>query len=204
MEIRHSLWERIWHWFQAGIILLLLITGFQMHYPDQLIFFKDLANNFNLHVMLGAALLINSILGLFYQLTTGAIIHFIPGLDDILYGAMKQVKYYLSGIFRHENPPHTKNKNQRLNPLQKIAYLVLLILLIPLQLLSGILLVYGAEYWPIIFNRLGGLRIIAPIHTLLAFVFLSFFIVHIYLSTTGDTPLGLLQEMVFGERRRKS
>lgn len=203
MQIKHTSWERIWHWLQAGIILLLLITGFQMHYPDQLIIFKNLGDCLNLHIILGDVLLLNSILGLFYQLTTGKIIYYMPGRDDIFNGAVKQARYYLSGIFRQAAPPHRKDKNYRLNPLQKMAYLFLLIFLIPFQLFSGILLIYGAEHWPILFDHLGGLRIIAPFHTFLAFIFLSFFIAHLYLSTTGDTPFGLLQEMIFGELGKK-
>ena len=203
MQIRHTYWERIWHWLQAGIIFLLLITGFQMHYPDQVIFFKNLAAGLNLHLLLGAVLFVNSLLGLFYQLTTGKILHYMPGRDDIFYGVIRQARYYLSGIFQQAASPHKKDKDHRLNPLQKMAYLGLLFFLIPVQLFSGILLIYGAEHWPVLFNYLGGLQIIAPLHTLLAFMFLSFLIAHLYLSTTGDTPLGLLQEMIFGESGKK-
>lgn len=204
MEARHTLWERIWHWLQAGLIILLLITGFQMHYPDQLIIFKHLCEALNLHLRLGAGLFINSLLGLFYQITTGKIFHYIPTGDTILYGAVKQAGYYLSGIFHHAEPPFKLDMHSRFNPLQRITYFTLLIILIPLQLCSGIILFYGADpgadLWPLVFTRLGGFQIIAPIHTLLAYFFLSFLIVHIYLSTTtADTPFALLRQMTIGE-----
>ncbi len=194
MKMKKKLWEITWHWLQAFSIILLLFTGFQMHYPDILIVLWNLSTSVNIHLICGAILLINSFFGLFYHLTTGIIAHFIPGKADIPYGVMKQTHYYLCGIFHKAPSPFKTDEHNRFNPLQRIAYFSLLTLLLPFQLMSGTLL-YCIGQWPILFDHLWGLKHIASIHTLTAFLFLSFLIVHLYLSTTSDTAHSLLEKI---------
>lgn len=195
----YSLHERLWHWIQAGVLILLLLTGFALHYPDRFPLFGSMARAVHLHGLLGLALLANAFLGLFYHLTAEKYHHFLPRFDDFTGGALHQARYYLVGIFRGEPHPFETDPRKKLNPLQKLTYLALLNVLLPLQIATGLLL-WGANRWPEIFEKAGGLRILAPLHTLLAFFFLSFLIGHIYLSTTGPSPLFLLKAMVNGGR----
>ena len=45
---------------------------------------------------------------------------------------------------------------------------------------------------------LGGLPFLAPFHTLVAWVFSAFIVAHVYLTTTGVTPLESIRGMVTG------
>ena len=45
---------------------------------------------------------------------------------------------------------------------------------------------------------LGGLPVLAPVHTLTAWLFASFIIGHVYLTTTGAKPLDGIQAMITG------
>ena len=45
---------------------------------------------------------------------------------------------------------------------------------------------------------LGGLPLLAPLHTFLAWAFAAFIVMHIYLTTTGETPLSGIKAMVTG------
>jgi thiosulfate reductase cytochrome b subunit len=45
---------------------------------------------------------------------------------------------------------------------------------------------------------LHGLRVVAPLHNAGAWVFLSFFVLHVYLVTTGRTPSDHLKSMITG------
>jgi thiosulfate reductase cytochrome b subunit len=59
-------------------------------------------------------------------------------------------------------------------------------------------LMWGAQRWPDLANRLGGLPVLAPIHTLIAWLFASFIVMHVYLTTTGPTPLAGIKGMMLG------
>ena len=62
----YSLHERIWHWLQASAILLLILTGLAIHYPDRLALLGSMANAIRCHSWIGLALILNAFLGIFY------------------------------------------------------------------------------------------------------------------------------------------
>ena len=116
---------------------------------------------------------------------------------DFTRGIFEQGKYYLWGIFHGHNHPFEKTPGKKLNPLQKITYFLLLNILLPLQIITGILM--GIAWIdPAWTDQSGGLILLGPMHTIGAFFFLSFLLVHIYLTTTGITPLDLLKQMTTG------
>ncbi len=78
-----------------------------------------------------------------------------------------------------------------------MTYLFLLNILLPFQMVTGVLL-WGADRWPLFLNKVGGLSVLGPAHTLGAYFFLAFLIGHIYLATTGPTPMTLLRAIVTG------
>ena len=196
-EPLYALHERIWHWLQAAGMAALLLSGFSIHYPDRFAVFGSMANAIALHSWVGFALILNAFLGLFYHLTADKYRHFLPRMDDFTGGAVRQARFYLYGIFKGEPHPFETDPRHKLNPLQKVTYLALLNILLPFQIVTGVL-IWGANRWPDTFEHLGGLRVLGPAHTLGAFLFLAFVIGHVYLATTGSTPLALLRAMVTG------
>jgi thiosulfate reductase cytochrome b subunit len=196
----YSLHERIWHWLQAATLILLILTGFAIHYPTASGLFGDLARSISWHSWIGLFLVLNAFLGLFYHLTAERYHHFLPKMDDFTEGAIRQARFYLYGIFKGEPHPFESDGERRLNPLQKLTYLALLNVLLPFQIATGVLM-WGAERWPDLFARAGGARVLGPAHTLGAFLFTAFLVTHIYLTTTGKTPLSLLRAMITGYER---
>lgn len=193
----YSIHERIWHWLQAGAILVLLLTGFQLHYPDRFAVVGNMARAVHIHSWIGLALLANAFLGLFYHFTSDKYHNFIPKMDDFTIGAFKQFRFYFYGIFRGEPHPYEADPRHKLNPLQKLTYLILLNVLLPFQIATGVLL-WGADRWPNLFAKVGGLGVLGPVHTLGAYLFAAFLIAHLYLTTTGKTPFALLRAMITG------
>jgi thiosulfate reductase cytochrome b subunit len=57
---------------------------------------------------------------------------------------------------------------------------------------------WGAQTWPDVANRLGGLTVLAPLHSLVAWTFAAFIIMHVYLTTTERTPLTGIKSMITG------
>ena len=90
-----------------------------------------------------------------------------------------------------------KTPQNRLNPLQQVTYLAIINVLLPAQVITGFLM-WGLQYWPQLGAALGGLPILAPVHTFLAWAFATFIVMHIYLTTTGETPLAGIKSMVTG------
>lgn len=197
--LRHRLYsryERIWHWLQAGSIVLLTMTGLAIHAPDSLGWIS-FASAVTLHNTLGFLLIANGVLGLFYYATTGAIRQYLPEPRDFLSLAARQALFYLRGMFRGEPHPLKKTAERRLNPLQQVTYLVILNVLLPLQFATG-LLMWGGQRFPEAVRAIGGVPILAMIHTLGAWLFASFAVMHLYLITTGQSPLANLKAMVVG------
>jgi Ni/Fe-hydrogenase b-type cytochrome subunit len=193
----YSLHERIWHWLQAAAILLLILTGLAIHYPDRFSLLGSLANAIRCHSWIGLVLILNAFLGIFYHVTAEKYHHFLPRMDDFTDAAIRQARFYLYGIFKGERHPLDADPRRKLNPLQKITYLALLNILLPFQIVTG-LLMWGADRWPQLFDKIGGLWVLGPAHTIGAYLFLAFFIGHLYLATTGTTPWTLLRAMITG------
>lgn len=193
----YSLHERIWHWLQAVVIILLILTGFAVHYPDRFGILGSMANGLRWHTWVGFGLILNAFLGIFYHVTAEKYHHFIPRMDDFSSAAVRQARFYLYGIFKGETHPLETDPRRKLNPLQKITYLVILNVLLPFQMITGVLM-WGADRWPRLFDRAGGLWVLGPAHTLGAYLLVSFLFGHLYLATTGSTPLTLLRAMVTG------
>lgn len=196
-EPLYALHERIWHWLQAAAMILLILTGLAIHYPDRFAIFGSMARAISWHTWLAGALIANAFLGAFYHLTAEKYHHFLPRMDDFTGAALRQARFYLHGIFRGERHPLETDPRRKLNSLQKLTYLALLNILLPYQIVTGVLM-WGADRWPQLFDKVGGLWLLAPAHTLGAYLFLAFLIGHIYLASTGPTPLALLRAIATG------
>jgi len=193
----YALHERIWHWLQATGMILLIVSGFAIHYPDRFAIFGSMANAVAWHTWIAFGLIVNAFLGVFYHVTAEKYHHFLPHMDDFTGAALAQARFYLYGIFKGERHPLESDPRKKLNPLQKITYLALLTVLVPFQVITGVLM-WGADRWPRLFERVGGFWVLGPAHTLAAYLFLAFLIGHLYLSTTGEHPLALIQAMISG------
>ncbi len=78
-----------------------------------------------------------------------------------------------------------------------MTYFGILNVLLPLMILTGILM-WGAERWPQFSALIGGLTVLGPVHSGVAWMLAAFIVGHVYLTTTGPKPLSSLQGMMFG------
>lgn len=189
-------YRRFWHWLQTVTIVILLFTGLIIHRPDIFGAFS-FRGVVTVHNVLAVILVVNAALSLFYHLTTDRIREFIPHPYGFFDDAIVQAKYYISGIFKGEGHPFEKVPNSRMNPIQKLTYFGILNVLLPLQILTGALM-WGVQRWPEVANWFGGLPVLAPFHSLVAWLFGTFILVHVYMTTTGATPLEAMRAMVTG------
>jgi len=194
-EYMYGIYERLWHWLQATVGLLLLLTGLAVHWPG--LCGINFAVAISWHNALAFVLLGNALLALFFHLTTGEIKQFVPAPGNLFNRLARQYRYYVWGMFRGAPHPTTKNRDSKFNPLQQLAYLGLLNLLLPLQVLSGLLL-WGGQRWPGVLDAVGGLALPAALHSLGAWLFVAFLLMHVYLTTTGHRPGALIVAMITG------
>jgi thiosulfate reductase cytochrome b subunit len=192
----YSVYERLWHWLQTFAIVLLLFTGLVIHKPDTFGIFS-FRGVVLVHNILAAILGINAALSLFYHLVSGEIQQYIPRPRGFFDQTFAQARFYLQGIFKDDHHPFEKTPGKKLNPLQQITYFGILNVLLPLQGITGAL-IWGAQRWPQWAGRFGGLPFLAPFHTLIAWLFASFIVMHVYLTTTGHTPAAAIKAMIMG------
>lgn len=188
----YSRFERLWHWSSALLIISMIITGFEIHGTFSLIGFESAVN---LHILAAWTLIAFWFLGIFWHLVTGEWKQYVPSNANKLIAMMK---YYAIDIFVGGGHPHHKTRREKLNPMQRLAYLAIHVMILPLTVLTG-LLYFFYPYWDNI--GLGGwsLAPVALAHTALAFAVLTFLVVHLYLAlTTSKEPLGYLKAMVTG------
>lgn len=192
----YTVYERLWHWLQTAVIFILLFTGFVIHEPDKfgLFSFKGMVQ---VHNIMALILVINAALALFYNVASGEIKQYLPKPQGFFNSAIVQAKYYLQGIFKNEEHPYDKTPENKLNPLQQATYFGLLNVLLPLQILTGVLM-WGAERVPAFSAAIGGLMVLAPFHTLISWLLASFIVMHVYLTTTGHKPTAAVKAMMMG------
>ena len=186
----YTRYERFWHWLQMALILVLLVTGFEVHGLFSWLGFQTAVE---VHNYAGLTWLIAFAFFVFWIFTTGEWKQYIPTTRKMF----AVIRYYSYGIFKGESHPVPKRKEAKHNPLQRLVYLSLAALLLPIQMASGFLY-WGYNSWAA--WGLGGLslNVIAIIHMAGAFAILSFLIVHVYMTTTGHSLFAHIKAMITG------
>ncbi|MDO6460858.1 cytochrome b/b6 domain-containing protein [Granulosicoccaceae sp. 1_MG-2023] len=192
-QAMYTRFERLWHWSQAGLIIFLLLTGFEVHGSYTLFGFgKAVA----LHRLAAWALIGLWILAWFWHLTTGEWKQYIPSTPERI---LAQTRYYAFGIFQGKPHPFHKDKQHKLNPLQSLTYLSLHVLIGPAIWISGLFYLFSAQWQHSATFAWLPLSVVAIVHTAAAFLTLAFLIAHVYLALTMDEkPFASLRAMITG------
>jgi len=187
----YSRYERFWHWLQAALVTILLVTGLEAKGLFTLFGFQKSVeiHNFTGLLWLGAFTFF-----IFWVFTTGEWRQYVPTTRKLF----SVVRYYALGIFRGEDHPVSKRKEAKHNPLQRLIYLGLAALLLPIQMATGFL------YWG--YNSWGewglagalSLKTLAVCHVAGAFAIFAFLIAHLYMITTGHSLSAHTKAMITG------
>jgi len=190
----YKAFERFWHWMQAILIIFLGFTGFEIHGS---ISFFGYQNAVQYHNIAAYTFIVLIVFAIFWHLSTGEWKQYLPTLENI----KAQIDYYFFGIFRNAPHPTKKTVLSKLNPLQKLVYAGLKILVIPVMVISGLLYMfyrYPQKDGAIQVLNIGSIEPIALLHTFGAFLLIAFVIAHLYLITTGTTVTSNLKAMITG------
>ena len=194
----HPLPVRIWHWINAATCVLLFLTGIQIRYVG-LIDVVSFRTAVAWHDWLGFVLIANFFLWLGFYLSSPRIRTYHAELNPVKYfvGSVRQTLFYSYGIFRNLPNPFRPGIYRKFNPLQAMTYQILMIILLPAQAVTGVLLWDLTDFSRLV-ALLGGVRVVDTVHVLI-FIFFAFYLpAHMYLGTLGRTPLTHYREMVTG------
>ena len=183
--------ERFWHWSQAALIIVLLISGFEVHGSYTFLGFEYAVT---LHRTAAWSLVTLWVFTLFWHLITGEWKQYVPTLKNL--DAM--IRYYLLGIFMRAPHPFRPTMLRKHNPLQRLAYLFQWVIISPIIWATGWAYLFYARWQDWGLDQYLTLEDVAFFHALGAFMMLTFLIAHLYLITTGRTVISHMRAMISG------
>jgi thiosulfate reductase cytochrome b subunit len=193
----YPVWVRLWHWTNAILCLLLIVTGLSMQYsdPEYPIMRFDWA--VSIHDISGIILTLSYIIFLLGNIFTPNGYQYLFRLKGYFKNVSKQFRYYAFGMFKGEKPPFEITEKNKFNPLQRFSYVVIMYLSMPVVIVTGLMLLYP-EYFlhDILGNR--SIHYTDLVHVVIGFVISLFMVVHVYFCTIGSNPLSNYKSMFNG------
>lgn len=217
---RHPIWVRLAHWITAAAFLALAVSGTAILLALPRLFWGETGAN-DAPAWLVLPLPVNTM-----QTAWGRDLHFLAAWIFVLTGLFYLLSSLVSGhLYRRLLPSHdqlspahladeiqrhvrlradpTQPVETRYNALQKLAYLVVILVLAPLSLLSGLTMspAVTAAY-PELFTLFGGRQSARTIHFFAACMLVLFLLVHVW-QVLANRPLQLLRAMITGREPRQ-
>jgi len=193
----YPIWIRLWHIINATSFLLLVVTGISLHYADPNSFVIPFEVSVSIHNVCALILTFNYGFYLIGNIVSGNIKYYRGLKEDLKKNLWTQAIFYVSGIFKKEKHPFEINEKRKFNPLQKVSYVVVMYVCMPLIIVSGFGLLFPDI---IIMNIFGGngLAITDYLHQIMGFCLSIFLLIHLYTCTLGSKPNTLFKSMVNG------
>lgn len=193
----YPIWVRLWHWINAILFLLLIISGVSMQYSDPQYPLIRFDWAVNIHDIAGIVLSLSYLFFILGNLLTPNGKQYLFRLKGYFRNVAKQARYYAFGIFKGEDPPFAITEDNKFNPLQRFSYVFIMYVCIPVVVVTGWYLLYPEYFLHDIFGK-AGLHITDIIHVVMGFLISLFFVVHIYFCTIGKTPLSNFRSIFNG------
>lgn len=183
--------------FNALFFLVLLATGLSMQYssPDLPIIPFEIAVSG--HNIAGVGIVIAYGLFLISLSISPNKRHYIIQLKGLSKRILKQMNYYLIGIFKKETSPFPSSKEMKFNPLQQVTYVMIMFVVFPIVGITGIALMFPELIVDNVFG-IGGTLLTAILHAATGFLMSMFLVIHLYFATIGATFGANFKSMING------
>jgi thiosulfate reductase cytochrome b subunit len=191
------LWIRLWHWTNATLILALTLSGLSLHYSTPMAAVLPFSLAREVHNVAGVTLCFAYGVFVIGNIVTGNWWQFVPNPHGYVRRCLIQWKFYLWDIFKGAPHPFPVTPEQNFNPLQQVFYWIVMYLVMPALLVTGLLFLYP-EWAPDHILGVDGLLPIAMAHYSIGFLIVCFMVMHVYLATTGKTVLSMVRMMISG------
>lgn len=186
----YPIFERLWHWSQALLIIVLLFTGMGLNGLHSILPFGPAVM---IHTIAALMLLALWLFATFWLFTTGTWRQFVPRLD----GMLEVARFYAYGVFRGESHPYRKIYWRKHNPLQAATYFALKWFVFPTIWISG-LAYLSYNLWEDRAGAVQAITVVANLHLLAGYVIAAFVIIHVYLLTIGHGFRAHVKPMITG------
>lgn len=226
---RHRWSTRLWHWLNALTVFMMLMSGLMIFNAHPRLYWGKYGANFD-HAWLkigggadGYAFPGWATLPGIYDLAGAREWHFafawllvVPGILYLLWSfADRHVQRDLAPSAQQLKPKsvwHSIKEHALLNlpagaaalhynVLQKISYLAVLFLLLPLMVLTGLTMSPGIDAaWPWLLDLFGGRQSARSIHFIIAMIIVAFIAVHLVMVVLAG-PFNELRSMITGRYR---
>ncbi len=204
----YPVWVRLWHLVNAILILILIFTGITIYFPEKesSFFIIDLSKATGLHKVSSIILIISYLGFLAGNVFTDNGKHYRIGEKSFLSSLFRQLRYYLYGKFKNEKNPFPVTLENKFNPLQKLSYifimyialpLIIMYIALPLIILSGVGLMLPDNVIEKMFGA-EGYFLLDIMHIIMATIISLFLIIHIYLGVIASKPTAGLRGIITG------
>lgn len=179
------------------MFLVLIITGLSMQYssPDYPMIRFDIAVSF--HNIAGIIVTIGYLFFIIVNRFSVNRKYYRFKRKGFIKRLLKQFEYYTIGVYKHVDCPYPVSKKRKFNPLQKLSYLVVIYIFMPIIIITGFALLYP-EVNLQEFAGFSGIHLTDLLHIVIGFALSVFMVVHIYFCTIGKTPLANFKSMING------
>lgn len=187
---------RIWHWLHAVGMMLLIVTGAQIRFPDHITLLPSFRWAIELHNGTGLFVTFLFFLWFFYYAiiagTLGSL--YLPQKEELRHGLWQQTAWYFRDFFRGAPNPHQPTPENRFDPVQKPLYLLVMLILFPIQMVTGMALRSLKPPWEVI-DLFGNIKTLMALHFIVGCLLCAFLLSHIYLTTIDARPWLRLKSM---------
>lgn len=183
----YPLWLRIWHGTNAIGILALIFSGISLHYSDQGALLLNFNTAITVHNIAGFIVTLSYFVFVLGNIITKNGKYYRVKVQGLQKRLTKQIRYYVSGMFKGEESPFPVSEKRKFNPLQKYSYIFVMYLFLPVLIITGIALFYPEVIIEQVF-RVSGVMLTAVVHGILGFLVFVFLLIHLYVASMGKPP----------------
>lgn len=193
----YPVWVRIWHGFNGLFFLVLLVSGISMQYSNPQYPLLPFELAVSSHNIAGIGIVFLYLFFLFAFLLTSNKRHYKIEGKGLFNRLVTQIKYYTVGIFKGESTPYPTTEESKFNPLQQLTYVLMLFVLYPVLMLTGLALMFPEVIIDNFFG-VGGTLLTALLHAGTGFFASLFLVIHVYFATIGATATSNFKGIING------
>lgn len=192
----YPIWLRIWHALNAVGIIILIITGIAMqsNFFSSLIGFQT---SITLHNISGGVVTLGYFVFFIGNMITNNYKFYIVKPKNFIKRPLKQAYYYIWGMFHGMKAPYPLSEKRKFNPLQKYFYLIVMYLVVPAVIISGIALLFPEIIIENVYTY-SGVFVTAIFHSALGFFISIFLFIHLYVASIGKSPIENFKSIING------
>ncbi len=182
----YPVWLRIWHGLNALGIVILIVTGISLQNIESS--FIGFNSAINLHNISGVVVTLGYLIFFVGNIITNNSKYYIVKPKGFIKRPLKQIYYYMWGMFHNMKAPYPLSEKRKFNPLQKYFYIIVMYLVVPMVIITGFALLFPEIIIENVYN-LSGVFVTAIFHSALGFFISIFLIIHLYVATIGKSPI---------------